>query len=163
MRGETVKLYRDRRGSAYIYLCVIVLFISALLSVLLLYMGLTAQVRMQKREVQSKLDGCLISFAAEAFDALKQGDRAEEAMDTDRLTAECYAALGFARFDTVYTETDGGCRMSRPDVTVWSDDGFGVTVTYTATFPVRWNGKNYDVLTIPVSVTSCYHGKGEFR
>ena len=47
---------KDKNGDAYIWLCVIVVFISMLLSVLILYMGLLSQVQIQKREVKTKLD-----------------------------------------------------------------------------------------------------------
>ena len=50
---ETLK---SKNGDAYIWLCVIVVFISMLLSVLILYMGLLSQVQIQKREVKTKLD-----------------------------------------------------------------------------------------------------------
>ena len=36
---------KNKRGDSYIYLCVIVLFISLLVSVVILYMGLTAQIQ----------------------------------------------------------------------------------------------------------------------
>lgn len=47
---------KDKNGDAYIWLCVIVVFISMLLSVLILYMGLLSQVQIQKRDKQDWSD-----------------------------------------------------------------------------------------------------------
>ena len=63
----------SKKGESYIYLCVLVLFISMLVSVVILYMGLMAQAQIQKRDVKMKLDSCVSEFATEAFDSIKQG------------------------------------------------------------------------------------------
>ena len=63
-----MKILRNRDGIAYIYVCIIVLFVSVLLSVIVLYMGLMSQVQIQKREVQQKLDSYLAEYATKAFD-----------------------------------------------------------------------------------------------
>ena len=68
---------KDKNGDAYIWLCVIVVFISMLLSVLILYMGLLSQVQIQKREVKTKLDSVVSEYATEMFDAIKQGAPSE--------------------------------------------------------------------------------------
>ena len=39
----------------------------------ILYMGLLAQVQIQKRDVKNKLDSCVAEYATEAFDSIKQG------------------------------------------------------------------------------------------
>jgi hypothetical protein len=49
--------------------------------------------------------------------------------------------------------------MSRPTVTVLSGNGFGVKVEYIASFAVKWNGKRYTDIEIPISVTSYYKTK----
>lgn len=64
----------SKKGESYFYLCVLVLFISMLVSVVIMYMGLMAQVQIQKRDVKMKLDSCVSEFATEAFDSIKQGD-----------------------------------------------------------------------------------------
>ena len=68
---------KDKNGDAYIWLCVIVVFISMLLSVLILYMGLLSQVQIQKREVKTKLDSVVSEYATEMFGAIKQGAPSE--------------------------------------------------------------------------------------
>ena len=55
---------KDKNGDAYIWLCVIVVFISMLLSVLILYMGLLSQVQIQKRDVKTKLDSVVSEYKA---------------------------------------------------------------------------------------------------
>ena len=91
---------KDKNGDAYIWLCVIVVFISMLLSVLILYMGLLSQVQIQKRDVKTKLDSVVSEYAAEMFDAIKQGAPAEQYIDYDGLVRKTYARLGFPS-DTV--------------------------------------------------------------
>ena len=68
---------KDKNGDAYIWLCVIVVFISMLLSVLILYMGLLSQVQIQKRDMKHKLDGYISDYATVAFNAVKQGEAYE--------------------------------------------------------------------------------------
>lgn len=79
---ETLK---DKNGDAYIWLCVIVVFISMLLSVLILYMGLLAQVQIQKREVKTKLDSVVSEYATEMFGAIKQGAPSERYTDDPKV------------------------------------------------------------------------------
>ena len=49
--------------------------------------------------------------------------------------------------------------MTRPEVTTLNGDGFGLTVHYTAIFPITWNGRTYSSLEVPVTVSSYYKSK----
>ena len=70
-----MKILKSKKGEGtYIYLCVLILVISMLLSVLILYMGLCAQVQIQKRDMKHKLDGYISDYATVAFNAVKQGE-----------------------------------------------------------------------------------------
>ena len=150
----------NRYGMSYIWLCVIILVSSMLFSVLLLYMSLTAQVGIQKRETQAKLDGYLAAFAAEEFDALKHGSEYERYFAWDRLKQGVYPALGFAQdTDQTVTAPNGNFTVTRPTVTVLRGDGFGLAVRYTVSFPVKWNGMTFADLTLPVAVSSYYRTK----
>lgn len=153
------KKLNSKNGEAYFYLCVIVVFICMLISVVILYMGLMAQVRIQKKDVRSKLDSLLASYATEEYDSLKQGSEKEEYLAWSILESEAYVALGFPEdSDAVYVYQNGS-RMTRPTVTILKGNGFGVTVEYTAFFPIQWNGVVYSELEIPVTVTSYYKMK----
>lgn len=151
---------KDKNGDAYIWLCVIVVFISMLLSVLILYMGLLSQVQIQKREVKTKLDSVVSEYATEMFDAIKQGAPSERYIDYDGLVRKAYAKLGFPS-DTVteYPYPNGNCVMKRPQVTSLKGDGFGITVRYTVVFPIKWNGNTYKSLEVPITVSSYYKFK----
>ncbi len=146
---------KNKRGDSYIYLCVIVLFISMLTSVVILYMGLTAQVQVQKRDVQLKLDSYIADCSPEVYDALKQGSAYETYVDWEAFEQGAYKTLGFER-DTTSEYSYGNCTMTRPILTVLKGNGCGITAEYTAVFPVRWNGNVYADLEIPVTVTSYY-------
>lgn len=155
-----MKILKSRKGEAtFIYLCVLILVLSMLLSVLILYMGLCAQVEMQRRDVKYKIDGYLSEVATEEFNSIKQGESYESRMDYEALKAGVCPALGFGVTDTEYVYPGGNCTVTRPTVTVLKGDGFGVKVEYEAVFPIRWNGKNYTSITIPVSVTGYYKTK----
>ena len=80
---------KDKNGDAYIWLCVIVVFISMLLSVLILYMGLLSQVQIQKRDMKHKLDGYISDYATVAFNAVKQGEAYEVYVDYENLANGC--------------------------------------------------------------------------
>ena len=78
MQKRTMKNTFPDKGESYIPVCVLVLFLSALVSVLILYIGTMAQVQAQKRDVKTKLDSVVSEYAAEMFDAIKQGAPSEQ-------------------------------------------------------------------------------------
>lgn len=152
-----MKILKSKKGEGtYIYLCVLILVISMLLSVLILYMGLCAQVQIQKRDMKHKLDGYISDYATVAFNAVKQGEAYEVYVDYESLANGCLPSLGFTQSDSVYRYDNGNCTLVEPEVKVLRGEGFGITVRYTAVFPIVWNGKTYGDLSIPVTVSSYY-------
>lgn len=152
-----MKILKSKKGEGtYIYLCVLILVISMLLSVLILYMGLCAQVQIQKRDVKHKLDGYISDYATIAFNAVKQGEAYEIYVDYENLANGCLPSLGFTQSDSVYRYDNGNCTLVEPEVKVLRGEGFGITLHYTAVFPIVWNGKTYGDLSIPVTVSSYY-------
>lgn len=150
-------ILNNKRGEAtYIYLCILILFLSMLLYVVILYMGLCSQVAIQKRDVKHKLDGYLSEVAVEEFNSIKQGENYDAHIDYDALESGVYEKLGFGTTDTTYDYPNGNCTMSRPTVSVLRGEGFGLKLIYTASYPIRWNGKTFTTLTIPVTVTGYY-------
>lgn len=152
-----MKSLKNKRGDSYIYLCIIVVFVCLLVSVIILYTGLIAQVQIQKRDVQAKLDSYVSSRATDEYNALKQGSVKDNYFEWNQIEAEAYKALGFPNeSDEVYVYENGNCKMTRPALTILKGDGFGVTVEYVAIFPIAWNGMVFADLEIPVTVTSYY-------
>ena len=152
-----MKILKSKKGEGtYIYLCVLILVISMLLSVLILYMGLCAQVQIQKRDMKHKLDGYISDYATIAFNAVKQGEAYEIYVDYENLASGCLPSLGFTQSDSVYRYDNGNCTLVEPEVKVLRGEGFGITLHYTAVFPIVWNGKTYGDLSIPVAVSSYY-------
>lgn len=152
-----MKILKSKKGEGtYIYLCVLILVISMLLSVLILYMGLCAQVQIQKRDMKHKLDGYISDYATVAFNAVKQGEAYEVYVDYENLANGCLPSLGFTQSDSVYRYDNGNCTLIGPEVKVLRGEGFGITLHYTAVFPIVWNGKTYGDLSIPVTVSSYY-------
>ena len=152
-----MKILKSKKGEGtYIYLCVLILVISMLLSVLILYMGLLSQVQIQKRDMKHKLDGYISDYATIAFNAVKQGEAYEIYVDYENLANGCLPSLGFTQSDSVYRYDNGNCTLVEPEVKVLRGEGFGITLHYTAVFPIVWNGKTYGDLSIPVTVSSYY-------
>ena len=152
-----MKILKSKKGEGtYIYLCVLILVISMLLSVLILYMGLLSQVKIQKRDMKHKLDGYISDYATVAFNAVKQGEAYEIYVDYENLANGCLPSLGFTQSDSVYRYDNGNCTLIGPEVKVLRGEGFGITLHYTAVFPIVWNGKTYGDLSIPVTVSSYY-------
>ena len=152
-----MKILKSKKGEGtYIYLCVLILVISMLLSVLILYMGLCAQVQIQKRDMKHKLDGYISDYATVAFNAVKQGEAYEVYVDYENLANGCLPSLGFTQSDSVYRYDNGNCTLVEPEVKALRGEGFGITLHYTAVFPIVWNGKTYGDLSIPVTVSSYY-------
>lgn len=152
-----MKILKSKKGEGtYIYLCVLILVISMLLSVLILYMGLCAQVQIQKRDMKHKLDGYISDYATVAFNAVKQGEAYEIYVDYENLANGCLPSLGFTQSDSVYRYDNGNCTLVEPEVKILRGEGFGITLHYTAVFPIVWNGKTYGDLSIPVMVSSYY-------
>ncbi len=152
-----MKILKSKKGEGtYIYLCVLILVISMLLSVLILYMGLCAQVQIQKRDMKHKLDGYISDYATVAFNAVKQGEAYEIYVDYENLANGCLPSLGFTQSDSVYRYDNGNCTLVELEVKILRGEGFGITLHYTAVFPIVWNGKTYGDLSIPVTVSSYY-------
>lgn len=152
-----MKILKSKKGEGtYIYLCVLILVISMLLSVLILYMGLCAQVQIQKRDMKHKLDGYISDYATVAFNAVKQGEAYEIYVDYENLANGCLPSLGFTQSDSVYRYDNGNCTLVEPEVKILRGEGFGITLHYTAVFPIVWNGKTYGDFSIPVTVSSYY-------
>ena len=152
-----MKILKSKKGEGtYIYLCVLILVISMLLSVLILYMGLCAQVQIQKRDMKHKLDGYISDYATVAFNAVKQGEAYEIYVDYENLANGCLPSLGFTQSDSVYRYDNGNCTLVEPEVKILRGEGFGITLHYTAVCPSVWNGKTYGDLSIPVTVSSYY-------
>ena len=152
------KILKNKNGESYIYLCVIVLFISLLLSVIILYMGLMAQVRVQKHNTKARLDGYVTESAVKAFNDLKQGENYANTFDWYSFENGVYKALGFEDDDEIY-EYSNGTKMTRPTVTVLNGEGFGIKIEYTAIYPINWNGNTYADMEIPVTMVSYFKGK----
>ena len=159
MLKRTKQAICSKKGESYIYVCVLVLFISALVSVVIMYMGLMAQVQIQKRDVEMKLDNIVSEYAVEAFDSIKQGENLDRVIDLGKLKQNAYTELGFNAYATSITYPNGNCKMSRPTITTLSGNGFGLTATYTVSFPVKWGGRTFADLTVPITVTSYYKFK----
>lgn len=159
MQKRIKQIISSKKGESYIYVCVLVLFISALVSAVIMYMGLMAQVQVQKRDVQMKLDNCVAEYAIEAFDAVKQGESLDRVIDLDKLKQNAYTELGFNSYETNITYPNGNCTMSRPTITTLSGNGFGLTAAYTVSFPIKWGGRTFADLTVPITVTSYYKFK----
>ena len=70
MQKRTMKNTFPDKGESYIPVCVLVLFLSALVSVLILYIGTMAQVQAQKRDVKTKLDSVVHRGIAGHFELL---------------------------------------------------------------------------------------------
>lgn len=153
------RILKSKKGESYIYVCVLVIFISALVSVVIMYMGLTAQVQTQKREVKQKLDSCMSELSIEAFDSIKQGNHSSSIIDHARIRQKANETLGFSSASTQSLSSIGNSTMSRPSVTTMTGNGFGVSVKYTLTFPIKWNGRTFTSLRVPVTVTSFYKFK----
>ena len=159
MLKRTRQAISSNKGESYIYVCVLVLFISMLVSVVIMYMGLMAQVQIQKRDVEMKLDNIVSEYAVEAFDSIKQGESMDRVIDLNKLKQNTYTELGFNAYATSITYPNGNCKMSRPTITTLSGNGFGLTATYTVSFPVKWGGRTFADLTVPITVTSYYKFK----
>lgn len=159
MSKKIKNLLASKAGISYVPICILVFFICMLVSVLILYMGLMAQVQIHKRDVKLKLDSHITEYAVDAFDSIKQGEKYTEAIDLLTLKQTAYTSLGFSASDASYTYKNGNCTISRPTITVLSGEGFGLSATYTASFLIVWNGKAYADLEIPLTVTSYYKFK----
>ncbi len=151
----------NRAGIAYLWVCILVLAGCMLFSVLLLDLGIRSAIDSRRREVEAKLDGCLTSFAVGQYDSIKTGTPGGEAPSPEALRDDVLEALGFS--DESVTVSPGAAdtvRMTRPEVEVSGEDGWSVTVRYTALVPVCWSGTVFEELEVPVRVTRSYRAKG---
>lgn len=139
-----MRILKTKNGEGYVWLAVLVLFLSLLTSVLLLYLGLCGQVLNERRERKQALDSYLAEFVKASYDAIRQGDSYADAIDYDKLTNNCQSALGLPDDTEVILERG---------------NGFGLTVCYTLKIPVSWNGRPFGTLSVPMRVSSFYEEK----
>lgn len=149
---------KNKKGEGtYIYLCVIVLFISMVVSVLVLYMTLSAQIASQKRDMKSKLDGYVSEYATEAYNAIKQGQYYDSHIDYSEFKNNCLPSIGFGSTGVcIYSSS---CTLTNATATVLRGDGFGLTVRYNAVIPIRWNGRTFTSISIPVTISGYFKVK----
>ncbi len=153
-------ILKSKKGEvAYIFLCVLIIFISVLLSILILYMSLVAQIQIQKRDLKAKLDGYVSEYVIEMFSAIKHAGQYDGYVDYDTFRDDCYAALGFDEVDNTYIYDNGNCVLSDPSITVLRGNGFGLSMQYKAAFHINWNGMSYSDLIIPITIYSYYRIK----
>lgn len=139
-----MRILKTKNGEGYVWLAVLILFLSLLTSVLLLYLTLCGQVLNERRERKQALDSYLAEFAKASYDAIRQGDRYADVIDYDKLTDNCQSALGLPDDTEVILERG---------------NGFGLTVRYTLKIPVMWNGRTFGSLSVPMRVSSFYEEK----
>lgn len=160
MLKRTKQAISSKKGESYIYVCVLVLFISMLVSVVIMYMGLMAQIQLQKKDVEYKLDSYVAETAVTMFDSIKQGDNYALSFDWNAFEQGAFKSLGFTSSSmNEYRYPNIECSMTRPTIRSLSGNGFGLVVQYTAKYPIVWNGKTYATLQIPITVTSYYKFK----
>ena len=85
-----MRILKTKNGEGYVWLAVLVLFLSLLTSVLLLYLTLCGQVLNERRERKQALDSYLAAFAKASYDAIRQGDSYADAIDYDKLVDGCH-------------------------------------------------------------------------
>lgn len=139
-----MRILKTKNGEGYVWLAVLVLFLSLLTSVLLLYLTLCGQVLNERRERKQALDSYLAAFAKASYDAIRQGDSYADAIDYAKLTDNCQSALGLSDDTEVILERG---------------NGFGLTISYTLKIPVSWNGRAFGTLSVPMRVSSFYEEK----
>ena len=138
-----MRILKTKNGEGYVWLAVLILFLSLLTSVLLLYLTLCGQVLNERRERKQALDSYLAEFVKASYDAIRQGDGYTDAIDYDKLVDGCQSAIG----------------VTDAEVTLERGNGFGLTVRYTLKIPVMRNGRTFGSLSVPMRVSSFYEEK----
>ena len=149
-----MRILKDKSGLSYVLVCAIILIVSMMIFVCMQYSSVLIKIDSHKSETRLKLEACVMRSAIDNYDALKQGSVYYNYVDTDRLVEDAYSSLGFS-WDTAYIE-DSGCVMTRPDIVVTADGGYGLSVSYELTVPFELLDRTVTEITVPVYIVAEY-------
>ena len=159
----TRMVLKNKRGSSYVPICVIILIIMMTFSVILVYSSSITVVRVQKTNTETVFDSFVAQNSILIYSNIKQGKNA-----TDHLnTAPFYTMLkDFCTLDEsggmYYSYDDDGIEkfhLTKPQMGFIEEDTLELYVTYTMYVPIRFSGHTVSVAQVPVRVTSALNSK----
>lgn len=162
------KVLRNNSGFSYILICVILQFTAMLLLAGLEYVAVVGRVKQEKTWLKQTADCVVTKYATRIYDAVKQGTRYADALNSDALVGETYRALGFGDDNTArLTRTEGTDAprvvliLERPEITAVTADGFGVRVQCRVKVPFTVLGRTVSVPETVLEIESVFSKKWE--
>lgn len=148
----------DRKGTAYIRTCVLVLVICMVLSAMLFYTTALTSASAAKKNVKRILDGYVMRNSVEIYSSIKQGNDYLENTDSGYFVSLITDELDLkteGRY-LVYRDPDSSeiIRMSRPQVSFTRQNSLDIEASFDVYMPVRFAGTELFTLTVPVTVRS---------
>ena len=102
MKKEYVNIWKDTKGSAYIYGVVIILICSMLLSCLFLLFSARTTLREIRQGIKEELDAFVGTMLPEIYPELKTGSGFAQRLDREKILSDAMQAIGFASPDEVH-------------------------------------------------------------
>ncbi|MBQ7727372.1 MAG: hypothetical protein IJT60_02200 [Clostridia bacterium] len=131
MKKEYVNIWKDTKGSAYIYGVVIILICSMLLSCLFLLFSARTTLREIRQGIKEELDAFVGTMLPEIYPELKTGSGFAQRLDREKILSDAMQAIGFASPDEVHRETRGMIYVETriKDLSFDDENGSGLSLT----------------------------------
>ncbi len=157
----------NRKGSGYIYACILVILGALFLSLLMSFLGAATQVKHQNENTEKVLDSFIVSNAIEIYDSIKMGNDDTISLDSSEfiqnLSAFCNLDLESGFLYCRGSDGETQYLLTRPALTaVRAGSGsltLKVTAHYTMQVPVYFCGIVVSTANIPIYIHSYYTPK----
>ncbi len=146
------KRLKSKRGSGYVFSCVIIIVMAMILSFLWLYVSCINVVRGNKTYVSQKLDAYLTKYMVEHADLMTYGNEIYGHIDSSGLKQGALKVIGAENGNEVKTSSESVMKDFNADYL--SGAHFGVKVTYELLIPIRFAGKDVGKLKVPIRIKS---------
>ncbi len=157
----------NRKGSGYIYACILVIIGVLFLTLLMSFLGAATQIQHQNENTEKVLDSFVVSNAIDIYDSIKMGNDDTVSLDSSEFTQKLSAFCGLdLENGSLYCHNrDGNPQylLTRPVLTaVRAGNGsltLKVTVHYIMRVPVYFCGVLVSTANVPIYIHSYYTPK----
>jgi len=168
-----MKIFRNRvlsnkKGMSYVYVCVIILILSMLISLVFSYASLMTITSKAKDNSQRVLDGFCIEKAIEINKSIKNGNKYMISNEyTDPFMERISKELLLTNVDNsrnIWYNTDGEnddiiFRFDNPLTANLEDNTLTLQMDYELVIPINFGGIDFSDLRIPIRIKSVYNVK----
>ena len=149
---------KNKRGSSYVSVCVVVLVIVMILAAVIFYASCMTLVQNSKKDTALALDSFVMQNSVAIYNSIKQGNDYTGTLDGTAFLSEYKSALSLAPFgEYLALHNESGSivyKTSVPDISFSVDNTLKLQVNYQLLIPVDFAGETLFWMTVPMEVRS---------